>query len=167
MSLGFYGLIPQTPRRTRELLVSPSKQGLVWRPGLSETPPRIEGRTASGSSKPEAEGPMPLGHASLPPSPRWCLRSDCYRTVPATSWLPPAQATHRLLPTTGNFLFSFPGQHTHAKFSRLASDYGKTGTREAVSPRTKMLWGLGHGAAGPWSSDPNQCFRNRSGASAT
>lgn len=52
-------------------------------------------------------------------------------------------------------------------FFLLATNYGKTGTQEEVSPRTKMLWALVHRAADPWSCDPDQCLTYRSGATAT
>lgn len=169
MSLEFYGIIPQTPWRTRELLVSPSKQGWSGGLGFQRLLHKLKG-----------EQPRDLPSLRQRHQCHWCIPpwspcpvvpkiwllpdSPCYFLW--DSWLPPAQALISFHQPCATFCSASRGS-THAKFSRLASDYGKTGTREEVSPKTKMLWVLGHRAAGPWSSDPNQCFRNRSGASAT
>lgn len=157
MSLEFYGIIPQTPWRTRELLVSPSKQGWSGGLGFQRLLHELKGEQPQGlpSLKPRDQCtgeylPAPLA----PVVPKiWLLPySPCYFLW--DSWLPPAQALISFRQPCATFCSASWGS-THAKFSRLASDYGKTGTREEVSSRTKMLWVLGHRAASPWSSNPN------------
>lgn len=118
--------------------------GLVWRPWLSEAPPQVERRAASGS-KLEAEGPMPL----VPLAP-WCLRSDCYRTVPATSRETPGCLQFRHLSASTNRVqlsVQLPGQHTHQVFptsKRLWKDRD-TGSdqsqdKNAVGFRSRSCW---------------------------
>lgn len=156
----------------------PFNTGLGWSAFTAPLPlPWTEGRTASGSSsltwpsdpKSEAKGPMPdTNFFPLPPvlgEPQLC-----YFTAPTTSSDTPGCLWLRHSAASTNHVqlsVQLPGAAPTAGFSLLATNYGKTDTQEEVSPRTKMLWALVHRAASPWSCDPDQCFTDRSGATAT
>ena len=171
----------EAPWWTREFLVCPSTLG--WAGGLGFHSPfapamnwrenslRVFQPDMAFRSQVRGRG-MNTRHQLLPtpscPGGASALLLYCPHYFQWHSWLPPTQTLSSFHQPCATFCSaSWGSSHSRFFFFLLATNYGKTGTQEEVSPRTKMLWALVHRAADPWSCDPDQCLTYRSGATAT